>query len=135
MKEADFNGCEGIIDKVKETTGNTAHSQVAKTRLLESKLTECKGELRSSFRAIEEAKVILRRALVKEEQDRYIKIYRTSETYLELECQTAHIYLKQLNHDMCLKSVTEIEEALRERDERIESNFLYPEIQELKAQS
>ena len=71
---------------------------------------------------------------MKVEEERYYKMYRTSDSYLELKLQEAKIYQKQLNHDMCLKCINSMETFIKERDENVESNLLTPQIMEIRAE-
>ena len=74
----------------------------------------------------------MRKALVKEEHERYEKIFRNSEIFLELKYQQAYLYHKHLHHDLSLKSISSIESSLKEKPSHSDAHVLAPDLQELK---
>lgn len=65
-----------------------------------------------SFEIIEKAEEVLRKAIVKKEDEKYLKLFHDSEIFIEIRLQKLKLYNKQKNHDLCLKEIEEIEGAI-----------------------
>ena len=66
---------------------------------------------------MEEAIQTLRAALLKKNEEQYIRFFEEHRMTLEIKLHRVRIYMKQLKHDLCLKEIDNIKAIVSKKPE------------------
>lgn len=78
---------------------------------------------------------VLRNAIVKKEEQKYLAIFESNDLRLEIKLQRAKIYLKQMQHDLSLKDLDEMKITIEKKIDYKDNHSLLADICEIRGQN